>query len=150
MATVYYLVEGDGGAKERVDHVRVVVKLLVHHEGQNTHLGGTAVGELYGLAAVLGNVGVGRAAVLLELVLDGGEAKLNSTDSEEGDGQTSGGKGVEHGKAGLHLIGAEGHASTSGGDQVAKDGEHGDAAMLDFREAKLIEAFLVRVRDELG
>ena len=72
MATVYYLVEGDGGAKERVDHVRVVVKLLVHHEGQDTHLGGTAVGELYGLAAVLGNVGVGRAAVLLELVLDGG------------------------------------------------------------------------------
>ena len=43
------LVEGHRGPKEAIDHVGVVVKLLVHHEGQNAHLGSTTVVELDGL-----------------------------------------------------------------------------------------------------
>ena len=42
------LVEGDGGAQQGVDDVGVVVELLVHHEGKDAHLGGTAVVELDG------------------------------------------------------------------------------------------------------
>ena len=44
------LVEGDGVAQEGVDDVGVVVELLVHHEGEDAHLG-TAVVELDRLLA---------------------------------------------------------------------------------------------------
>jgi hypothetical protein len=44
----HLLVEWDGGAKKGVDDVRIVVELLVDHEGEDAHLGGTAVVELDG------------------------------------------------------------------------------------------------------
>ena len=71
------LVEGNGVTKERVDHVGVVVKLLVHHKGKDAHHGGTAVVELDGrhTLEVEGTDGRGRevgrvlAASLLNLSL---------------------------------------------------------------------------------
>mgnify|MGYP003961401895 CR=1 FL=1 len=142
------LVEGNRGAQKRVDDVGVVVKLLMHHEGKDAHLGGTAIVELDGLAAVLGNVRVGGLTVLLKLLLDGGKAKLNSTDGQEAEGEARGGKGVENGEASLHLVGAKGHASTGGGDDVAEDGKHGNAAMLGLDGTEAIEALLVSVVEQ--
>ena len=40
------LVERNGGAKEGVDDVGVVVQLLVNHQGKDTHLGSSAVVQL--------------------------------------------------------------------------------------------------------
>jgi hypothetical protein len=42
---VRLLVEWDGGAKEGVDDIGVVVQLLVHHEGEDAHLGSTSIVE---------------------------------------------------------------------------------------------------------
>ena len=65
------LVELDGGAQEGVDDVGVVVQLLVHHQGQDAHLGGAAVVQLDGQLLVDGLlVPAGRAELsLLDLVL---------------------------------------------------------------------------------
>ena len=41
-----HLVEWNRGAEKGVDDVRVVVELLVHHQGQDAHLGGSAVVQL--------------------------------------------------------------------------------------------------------
>jgi len=41
-------VELDGEAQEGVEDVRVVVDLLVHHQAEDTHLGGAAVVQLDG------------------------------------------------------------------------------------------------------
>ena len=38
-----HLVESNRVSEKGVDNVRVVVELLVNHEGKDTHLGGTAV-----------------------------------------------------------------------------------------------------------
>jgi hypothetical protein len=46
--SVARLVERDRGAKKGVDDVRVVVELLVHHQGKDSHLRGTAVIQLDG------------------------------------------------------------------------------------------------------
>ena len=40
--------EWHGEAEQGVDDVWVVVELLVHHQGQDAHLGGTAVVQLDG------------------------------------------------------------------------------------------------------
>mmetsp|Transcript_15103 Transcript_15103/g.32964 ORF Transcript_15103/g.32964 Transcript_15103/m.32964 type:complete len:224 (-) Transcript_15103:53-724(-) len=142
------LVESDGVAEQGVDDVGVVVQLLVDHQGQDAHLGGAAVVQLDGLAAVHGVVGVLGLALGLDVLLDLGEAKLDGTDGQEGDGKAGGGEGVEDGKAGLDLVGAEGHASTGGGHDVAEDGEHGDAAVLVLDGAEAVEALLVSVGEE--
>ena len=65
------LVELDGGAQEGVDDVRVVVQLLVHHQGQDAHLSSAAVVQLDGQLLVDGLlVPAGRAELsLLDLVL---------------------------------------------------------------------------------
>jgi hypothetical protein len=139
------LVEGHGGAEQGVDDIGVVVELLVHHEGEDAHLGGAAVVQLDGLAALDGEVGVLGLALGLDVLLDLGEAKLDGTDGEEGEGKAGGGDGVKGGKAGLGLVGAEGHAGTGGGHDVAKDGKHRDAAVLGLDGAQAVESLLVGI-----
>ena len=150
------MVEGDWGAKERVDDVWVVVKLLVDHEGKDSHLGGTAVVQLDGELLVKGLLVPSRGGDLgrLDLLLAGSKANLDQTNEGDDLGNTSGRDGVEGGKTSLH--GGEGKAvgdvarkaDTSSGHQVAKDGEHGDAAVLGLDGAEAVEALLVGVGKE--
>ena len=146
-----YLVEGHGGAEEGVDDVGVVVELLVHHEGEDAHLGGAAVVELDG--ALLGD-GLGVPSGSLELgsldvVLAGSEAELDGTDEGDGLGNASSGDGVEGGEAGLHGGEGEaegdvsGQADAGGGHDVAEDGQLRDAAVLGLDGAEAVEACLV-------
>ena len=46
------LVERNGGAKEGVDDIRVVVQLLVHHQSKDAHLSSTAVVQFDGFLGV--------------------------------------------------------------------------------------------------
>jgi hypothetical protein len=120
----------------------------VDHEGEDAHLGGTAVVQLDGLAALDGEVGVVSLALGLDVLLDGSEAKLDGTDGEDGEGKAGSGEGVEGGKAVLDLVGAEGHAGTGGGHDVAEDGKHRDAAVLVLDGAEAVEALLVSVGEQ--
>ena len=130
------LVEGNGGTQQTVDHVRVVVKLLVYHEGQDTHLGGTAVVELHGLAAVLSDGRVGGAASLLNLALARAKAQLKKANEGKKLSSASGRDHIEGLEASgdLGKLEAVGNltrkAHTCSSHEVTEDGKHGDAAML--------------------
>ena len=122
----------------------------MNHEAEDAHHGGTAVVELHTLATIGGDVGVLRLAVALEalLVAVAGEAELHGTDSGDGDGKTGGGQRSEGGNTVLDLVGAKGHAHTSSGHNVAKDGKHRDAAVLGLYVTEAVEAVLVGVVEE--
>ena len=150
------MVEGHGVAEERVDDVRVVVELLVDHEGEDAHLGGTAVVELDGELLVDGLLIPARLLELnrLDLVLAGGEATLDGGDGEEGAEDGLSGKVGESGEASLGLgqvvAGGEGGGQSvaSGGHEVAEDGQLRDAAVLGLDGAEAIELLLVSVSNE--
>jgi len=152
----YLLVECHGGSEERVEHVRIVVELLVDHEGKDTHLGGAAVVELDG--ELLGDGLVIPAGLLeldsLDLVLAGGIASLDEGDGEQGAEDGLRRKVREGGKAGLGVgeVVSRGDggrkAVASSGHEVAEDGKHGDAAMLGLDKAKAVELLLVSVSDK--
>mmetsp|Transcript_19078 Transcript_19078/g.30842 ORF Transcript_19078/g.30842 Transcript_19078/m.30842 type:complete len:230 (+) Transcript_19078:172-861(+) len=141
--------------QQRVDDVRVVVQLLVDHQGKDTHLGSAAVVQLNGALGVLllviptGGIHAGLA-VGLQLLLDLGKAQLNQANETDGLGHTSGRQGGQSLQAGgeagelvaSKVVGAR-KTDTSGGHQVTKDGEHGNAAMLDLHSAEAIKALLV-------
>ena len=97
----HLLVEGDGVAEEGVDDVWVVVQLLVDHEGEDAHLGGTAVVELDGELLVDGLLIPSGCVELssLDLLLAGAEAKLDKADEGNDLGNTGRGDGVKGGKA---------------------------------------------------
>ena len=148
------MVEGDWGAKERVDDVGVVVKLLVDHEGKDSHLGGTAVVQLDGELLVEGSlVPLGCFDLSgLDLVFALGKTKLDQTNEGDDLGNTSTWDGVKGGKTSLHrgerdTVGDVARkADTSRGHQVAKDGKHGDAAVLGLDGAEAVEALLEKMK----
>ena len=147
-------VESNGGAEKVVDDVGVVVKLLVDHEAEDAHLGGTTVVELDGHAALISDGGEGFGAILLEFFLALGKAKLNQADEGDSLEYACAGDGVEGGEASLH--GGEGQAvgdvtgktGTSGSHNVAKDGKHGDTAVLVLDSAQALEALLIGISKE--
>ena len=151
-----YLVEGDGGTEEGVDDVGVVVELLVHHEAEDAHLGGTAVVELDGELLVEGLLVPARCCDLglLDLILAGSVSTLDEGNGEEGaedglDGEVS--EGLEaSANLGEVVAGGEGlgEAVASGGHEVAEDGKLGDAAVLGLHKAEAVEALLVSVGKE--
>ena len=123
------------------------------HEGKDTHLGSTAVVQLDGLLLLDGLLVPTRSSQLslLDLLLASSEATLDGSHSQKGaeDGlsrklrkssQTSLhlGKVVSRGQRG-------GKAVASSGHKVAKDGKHGDAAVLGLDEAEAVEALLIGV-----
>ena len=152
----YLLVEGDGGAEEGVDDVGVVVELLVHHEAEDTHLGGTAVVELDGELLVEGLLVPARCfdLGLLDLILAGSVSTLDEGNGEEGAEDSLHGEVSEGLEASANLgevvAGGEGlgEAVASGGHEVAEDGELGDAAVLGLHKAEAVEALLVSVGKE--
>lgn len=117
------LVELDRGTKEGVDDVRVVIELLVHHEGKDAHLGSTAVVELdsggtlevEGTHGRGGEVGGVLAAGLLNISLAETEAQLKSTNEKHNLNDATEGDGLEGSKAGLHVGELE-----AGGDVATK------------------------------
>lgn len=145
------LVEGDGVAEEGVDHIGIVVELLVDHEAKDTHLGSTAVVELDGELLVDGFLVPSRGPELslLDFVLASSEATLNASNSEEGSEDSLDGKIGEGLKSSTNsgevVSRGEGRrkAVASGGHKVAKDGQLGDAAVLDLHSAEALEALLV-------
>ena len=126
------------------------------HEGEDAHLGGTAVVELDSKLLVDGLLIPSGSLELsgLNVILSGGEAKLDLADESDDLGSTGGGDGVKGGKAVLdggewNAIGdLSGKADAGGGHQVAKDGKHGNAAVLGLDGAKAIESLLVSVLEE--
>ena len=150
------MVEGDRGAEEGVDDVRVVVELLVNHEGKDAHLSSTAVVELDGQLLVDGLLvpAGGLELSSLDVILASSVAELDEADEEHDLGSSPGRDGIEGGKTGLH--GGERYAvgdvtrkaDTSSGNEVAEDGKHGDAAVLGLHLTEAVEALLVGILEE--
>mmetsp|Transcript_8967 Transcript_8967/g.14172 ORF Transcript_8967/g.14172 Transcript_8967/m.14172 type:complete len:234 (+) Transcript_8967:510-1211(+) len=141
--------------QQRVDDVRVVVQLLVDHQGKDTHLGSAAVVQLNGALGVLllvippSSVHAGLA-VSLQLLLDLSKAQLNQTNEADGLGHTGGRQcrqslqpGGQAGELVASQVVSARQTHTSGGHQVAKDGKHGDAAVLDLDGTEAVEPLLV-------
>ena len=80
-----HLVERHGGAKERVDDVWVVVELLVHHEGEDSHLGSTAVVQLDGELLIDGGLVPAGCLELgsLDVILSKVVSELDQTNKVE-------------------------------------------------------------------
>ena len=151
--TRYLLVEGDRCTKKGVDDVWVVVKLLVDHKGEDTHLGSTAVVQLDSKLLVDGLLVPARCGKLslLDLLLAKTEAVLK--ESDEGDDLTSAGsgKGVEGSKTSLDTCEGDavsdftGKADASRGHKVTKDSKHGNSAVLGLNSAKTVESLLISI-----
>ena len=128
----------------------------MNHEGQDTHLGGATVVELDGELSVDGLLVPAGSLELsgLDVVLAGGVAELDEADEGDDLGSAGGRDGVEGGEAGLH--GGEGkavgdvtrEADAGGGDEVAEDGKHGNAAVLGLDGAQAVKASLVSILQE--
>ena len=150
------LVEWDRVAEEGVDNVGVVVQLLVNHQGEDAHLGGTAVVQLDGELLVDGLLvpSGGLELSLLDLVLAGSEATLDGGDGEEGAEDGLHGKVSQSSKTGLDIGKvvawgqASGKAVASGGDKVSKDGKLGDAAVFGLNGAEAVELLLISIVQE--
>ena len=150
---VEHLVEGDGGAEEGVDDVGVIVQLLVDHEGKDAHLGRTAIVELDRELLVDGLLIPSWSLELssLNIILSGGETKLDEADESDDLGGAGGRDGIKGGKAVLDrgewdTVGdVSRKADTGGGHQVAKDGKHGNTTMLCLDSAEAIESLLIGV-----
>ena len=150
------LVERDGESKQRVDDVGVVVQLLVNHECEDAHLSSAAVVELDGSLSVDGGLVPARGSELslLDVLLSGVEPQLNETNEKEDLDGAEQGDGLEGSETRLHTgewnarsdVARE--ADTSGGDEVAEDGKHGNAAVLGLDGAQAVEALLVSVLEE--
>ena len=121
------------------------------HQAEDAHLGGTAVVELDGELLVDGGLvplGLGELD-LGDLVLAEAVAVLDRTDEEEELYQAGGGDVLDGGQAGTDggegdaVSDLTGEADTGGGDNVAEDGKHGDAAVLGLDLAEAVEAGLV-------
>mmetsp|Transcript_28385 Transcript_28385/g.72062 ORF Transcript_28385/g.72062 Transcript_28385/m.72062 type:complete len:213 (+) Transcript_28385:113-751(+) len=155
------LVERDRRAEERVDDVRVAVELLVHHEREDAHLRRAAVVEL---DSALGELGLLVERVPAEVeravaevadklvasalnVLHHGE--LEEAHEREDLREAGRRHDRERREAGRHVSEREAvrelarEADAGRRHDVAKDGEHADAAVLDLDEAEAVEALLV-------
>jgi len=147
-------VEVNRRAKNGVDDVRVVIQLLVHHKGKDTHLGGAAVVQLDGALLVdeiLGPAILGGHLLLapgLDLVLAVEESHLQQTDGVE----DHEGVALESGQAsktGGDLVKAlNGPPSASSGHEVAKDGKHRNTAVLGLHVTESVESLLGGVVQE--
>ena len=149
--------------------------LLVHHETQNAHHGGTAVVEFDGalLELLLGGEVVPRklvavldavAKVASELGLENThvlghvrihDAKLHDADEGENLPKSAGGDGIRAEKGGEAVgVGVERMSlvvngtrqmDTGTGNDVAQEGKLSDSAVLQLDVAKSLEAFLVGI-----
>mmetsp|Transcript_3045 Transcript_3045/g.8595 ORF Transcript_3045/g.8595 Transcript_3045/m.8595 type:complete len:218 (-) Transcript_3045:42-695(-) len=140
-------------------------QLLVDHEGEDSHHGGTALVELDGALLELGLLVEGVPAevegVVAEVtdefssgdVLHDGELE----EANEGDQLSDSGTldGVEGGEAVWHIgegeagvVDVSWEADSGLLDQVSDDGEHGDASVLDLDVTEAVELLLVSVSDE--
>ena len=156
---------GEDAAGEEGD-----AELLVDHEGEDAHHGGTALVELDG------------ALVELGLLVEGVPAEVDGTVAEVADELTGLGavggvlhdEGLEEADEGEELEEAcsrdvlegleaggdvgeaealavgdgAGEADAGGGGEVSGDGEHGDAAVLDLDVTEAVEVGLITVGDE--
>mmetsp|Transcript_11293 Transcript_11293/g.33820 ORF Transcript_11293/g.33820 Transcript_11293/m.33820 type:complete len:227 (+) Transcript_11293:1114-1794(+) len=144
-------------------------EFFVDHEGEDAHLGGAAVVEfdaaLEGLLllgeGVPAEVEGAVAEVTGEFARGGAVGRVLHDDeleeADEGDdlGNAGGGDGAEGAEAGRDVRelgarvvdGAREEDAGLGGD-LAEDGEHTDAAVLDLDVAEAVELLLVGVREE--
>ena len=137
----------------------------MHHEGKDTHLGGTSIVKLDGTLGGLGLLVEGVPAevkssvteVTRELSLSGNilhDGNLQKADEEEdlektgirdlGEGGDSGGDGLE---AGARVVNVSRKTNTGGGHNVSKDGKLGDTSVLELDITKAVEALLVGISE---
>mmetsp|Transcript_18314 Transcript_18314/g.31244 ORF Transcript_18314/g.31244 Transcript_18314/m.31244 type:complete len:227 (+) Transcript_18314:299-979(+) len=158
------LVESHRGAEEVVDDVRVAVKLVVHHEGEDAHLCGAAVVELDSALGSLGLLIEGVPAEVDSAVTEVSRelARLGAVGlvlhdealEEADEGENLEGAGHRHllvaspaaadgSERGARVVDVTRKADASGGHEVAENSEHRDAAVLDLYVAEAIESLLV-------
>jgi len=160
-----HLLAGEDAAGEEGDS-----ELLVDHEGEDAHHGGTALVELDGALLELGllvegfpaEVDGSVAEVADELAglgavggvlhdegleeADEGEELEEAGSRDVLEGLESGG---DVGEADALAVGdVAGEADAGGGGEVTGDGEHGDAAVLDLDVTEAVEVGLITVGDE--
>jgi hypothetical protein len=139
--------------------------LFVDHEGQDTHLGGTALVELNGTlvhlglriervpAEVNGSVTevtdeVSSSNVLHDTKLQGTDECNNLGNSSTRNG-SEGAESVGDGrKGGSGVVDVSRKTDTSLGDEVSNNGKHGDTSVLEFDVTKAVELGLVTVGDK--
>ena len=158
----------DGEVGNHVD----LVELLVDHEAEDAHHGGTAVVELDGALGELGLLVKGVPAEVEGTVAEvtgeftglgtvGGvlhDTKLEGADKEDDLGNSGLGDGVGADDGGDAVgVGVEGVASevdgavkvdAGAGDDLAEEGKLGDTAVLELDVTKALEAFLVSIVEE--
>ena len=152
----------------RADNGEVSTELLVDHEAEDAHHGGTAVVELNGTLGKLGLLIKGVPAVVEgpvaevpgELGLSGDilhDGELESTDGEEeldestlGDsiGSRDGGPSVSDGIEGsAGVVNVSRKVDAVAGYDLSEEGELGDTAVLDLDVTEAVEAVLVGVSE---
>ena len=132
------MVEWDRKAKKAVDDVRIIVQLLVNHEGKDTHLGSTTIVQFDGQLLVNGGLIPTRCLELsgFDVIFAGGITKFNQTNEGNDLSNTSSWDGFKSSKTILdrgerNTVGDfTRKTNTSSGNNVAKDGKLGDAAVF--------------------
>ena len=149
-------VEIDWGTEERVDDVRIVVQLLMNHQGEYSHLSSTAVVQFDRKLSLESRL-IPTACFylsILNLLLTRVETELD--EANEGD-DLSGTSGRNHVKClqsrrDISKLGPKGNlsrqANARGRDEVAKDSKHRNAAMLSLNVAQTVEALLISIVEQ--
>ena len=148
-------------SKEVVD----VSELVVHHKGQHTHLGGTALVQFLSTVVVLGFFGVGTdesngEARSGEVTREGSFSLLPSGKLEDtAEGENLEGSRNRNREGGIptrskvrELGSISGDVTrevdTSLVDKVSNNTKHADAAMLDLNTTEAIKLFLITIGDK--
>jgi hypothetical protein len=144
-----------------------VSELVVDHEGEHSHLGGTALVQFHGTLLQLGliikgiptkvqgavaevaDVFVARAFNVLH---DGEFQKANKGGDLQGTSDRDGEGGIPSvakvRELGARVVNVTRQVDAGGVDEVANNTEHADASVLDFDVSEAIELFLVTVSDK--
>ena len=160
-----HLLAGEDTAGEEGD-----AELLVDHEGEDAHHGGTALVELDGALLELGLLVEGVPAEIDEAVAEvadefTGLGAVGGVLHDEGLEEADEGEELEEAGSGDVLEGLEsggdvgevdalaggdgsGETDAGGGGKVTGDGEHGDATVLDLDVTETVEVGLITVGDE--
>ena len=146
------------------EDVGVAIELLVDHEGEDAHHGGTALVELLGAEVVLLLLGGvadesnGEAGSGAEVTGEGSlvlapDGELEEANEEEDLGEAGEGDLVQGAEAGGDVLEADaellgevaGEAKAGGGPEVAEEGKLGNTAVLELDVTETVEALLVGV-----
>jgi len=158
---------GNALGEGRLHSPTIASELLVDHKSEDAHHGGTAVVQLDGALGQLGLLVEGVPAevdgavaevtweisgcgaiggVLHHTELEGTNEENNLDKARSGDGirAVDGGPAVGEGVEGVsRVVDVTREVGAGAGDEVAQEGELGDASVLDLDETEAVELLLV-------